>query len=86
VGLIQNIRTDAVSPQFHVIYDQKFDTMVGGIMERRAQDITKDELQLFLKGRWDTSDRENSLEDWDTQTDDPLPKTPPEYKDHSIDG
>jgi hypothetical protein len=55
-------------------------------MERRAQDITKDELQLFLKGRWDTSDRENALEDWDTKTDGPLPKTPPEYEDHSIDG
>jgi hypothetical protein len=47
VGLIWNIRTDAVSPQFHVIYDQKFDTVVGGIMEWRAQDITKDELQIL---------------------------------------
>jgi hypothetical protein len=82
MGLIWNIQTDAVLPHFHVIYDQKFDTLVSGIMEWRAQDITKDELQIFLKGQWDTSDRENALEDWDSQTNGPLPNAPPEeYQD-----
>ena len=30
VGLIRNLRTRCISPQYHVIYDNSFNTMMGG--------------------------------------------------------
>ena len=33
VGLIRNLNTVFVSPQFHVAYDNKFETVIGGYDE-----------------------------------------------------
>ena len=36
VGLIRNLRTGYVSPQFHVLYDNKFQTVMGGYEHNEA--------------------------------------------------
>ena len=33
VGLIRNLRTGYISPQFHVVYDNLFQTVMGGGMK-----------------------------------------------------
>ena len=37
VGLILNIRTGYISPQYHVVYDEKFET----VSSKRAIDLTE---------------------------------------------
>ena len=34
IGLVRNLKTGFISPQFHVIYDHKFETVMGGGMKR----------------------------------------------------
>ena len=36
IGLIRNLKTGFISPQFHVIYDHKFETVMGGYDENDA--------------------------------------------------
>ena len=36
VGMIRNLRTGYVSPQYHVIYDNKFETVMGGLEDNEA--------------------------------------------------
>ena len=36
VGLIRNLRTGYVSPQYHVLYDHKYQTVVGGYKNNEA--------------------------------------------------
>ena len=49
IGLIKNLKTGFISPQFHVIYDHKFETVMGGYEENEAvanhvwSDLTADE-------------------------------------------
>ena len=31
VGLLRNLRTGYVSPQYHVLYDNYFETVMGGL-------------------------------------------------------
>jgi hypothetical protein len=80
VGLIRNINSNHVSPQFHFIADPRFETVTGGLQGRSITDITADTLHLFLKRQWDSTDREFSLSDWDTTVDGELPGPPPGYE------
>jgi hypothetical protein len=80
VGLIRNINSNHVSPQFHFIADPRFETVTGGLQGRSIADITADTLHLFLKRQWDSTDREFSLSDWDTTVDGELPGPPPGYE------
>ena len=36
VGMIRNLTTSFISPQFHVIYDTKFQTVSGGYEDNKA--------------------------------------------------
>ena len=36
VGLIRNLRTGYISPQFHVVYDNLFQTVMGGYEDNDA--------------------------------------------------
>ena len=36
VGMIRNMSTGYVSPQYHVIYDNKFETVMGGLENNEA--------------------------------------------------
>jgi len=79
VGLIRNLRTNHVSAQFHVVYDQLFSTVYGGLQARKETDFTADELQIFLKSNWDSDDRIYTLDEWDTAVDGPLPDKAPDW-------
>jgi hypothetical protein len=80
VGLIRNINSNHVSPQFHFVADPRFETVTGGLQGRSIAEITADTLHLFLKRQWNSTDREFSLSDWDTTVDGELPGTPPGYE------
>ena len=36
MGLIQNIRTGFIFPNFHVVYDNSFQTLMGGFEDNEA--------------------------------------------------
>jgi hypothetical protein len=76
VGLIRNLQTGHISPQYHVIYDQTFDTVTGGMQERAPVELTADTFHLYLRSKWDGEDRINALSDWDPQVDGELPNCP----------
>ena len=48
VGLVWNLRTHFVTPQFHIVYDQEFSTVFGGLQGRTIEQLDIDNLQLFL--------------------------------------
>jgi len=62
VGLIHNIWTNYVMPQYHTIYDQTFSTVPGGVSNRSLQQLDPDNFQLFLKSKWKSDDHVNNLE------------------------
>ena len=63
--MILNIRTGYISPQFHVVYDEKFETVTTDM----SVNLTETWIDL-----WKNS-REVYLNDWDVELDGPLPKT-----------
>ena len=65
VGMILNIRTGYISPQFHVVYDEKFETV--------TTDMSVDLRETWID-LWKNS-RDTYLNDWDVEVDGPLPKT-----------
>ena len=79
VGLIRNLRTNSITPQYHYVIDQLFTTVPGGQSGRTMQELTEDELQIYLKNKWDTPDRVDSLENWDHRLDPELPELAPEW-------
>ena len=81
VGLVRNLVTGAVSPQFHTIHDQSFDTVVGGLRDRPLHELTDDSFRLYLRSKWNTSDHDHLLSDWDENVDGPLPDHPPYWDD-----
>ena len=50
VGLIRNLGTGYISPQFHVVYDNKFKTVIGGY----------DDNDSLLSHIWDSLVQDNS--------------------------
>ena len=73
VGLILNLKTGHISPQFHVVYDELFTTV--------TTDMTVDLEENWLD-LWRNS-REFYLEDWDPTVDGELPGLDPDYADES---
>jgi len=73
VGLIRNLWTNYVTPQFHVVYDQPFFMVAGGVQQCSLQQLDPNNFQIYLKGKWATDDRVHALADWDPQLDGPLP-------------
>ena len=73
VGLILNIRTGAITPQFHVVYDERFETVTTDM----SLDLSETWIDL-----WQGS-REFYLDDWDPTLDGPLPELDPEFKTDS---
>jgi hypothetical protein len=69
IGLIRNLRTDYVSPQFHVVYDEKFTT----VPSLPAGDQVENWLDLFVNSR------DNYLEGHDPAEDGPIPALAPEW-------
>jgi len=76
VGLVCNLQTNYVTPQYHVMYDQCFDTVYGGLQVRTIEQLDKDKLQIYLRSKWGTDDHVNMLSKWDTLIDGPLPDMP----------
>ena len=69
VGLVLNIKTGHISPQFHVVYDERFETVASD----KKVDLTETWIDL-----WQNS-REFYLEDWDPLVDGPYPPLDPDY-------
>ena len=68
VGLIRNLRTNHISPQFHVVYDEKFETVTSDM----KVDLEEVWFDLFHNSR------ETYLE-WYDPSFDQLPPMDPEY-------
>ena len=74
VGLIRNIRTGYISPQFHVVYDEEFTTVTSV-----AQiDLDEQWIDLFLNSR------ESYIEGHDETADGPLPPLDPDYMPEDV--
>ena len=63
VGLIMSLKTGYISPQFHVVYDERFETVTS--------DMTVDLSETWLD-LWENS-RDFYLEEWDITVDGPWP-------------
>jgi len=80
IGLIWNLRTNyVVTPQFHVVYNQPFFTVTGGVQQQSLQQLDPNNFQIYLKGKWATDDWVHALADWDPQLNGPLPDNPPNW-------
>jgi hypothetical protein len=55
VGLIRNLRTQNISPQYHVVYDSFFETVSGDSI---TDDTVWDELVIFNKFRSNYDEKE----------------------------
>jgi hypothetical protein len=86
-ALVRNLRTSAITPQFHFVTDQRFETVMGGLNPSLKFDLTDPEnIGTFLKTHWDTDDRDHALEHWDPEIDGDMPPLVPEWDTHPIDG
>ena len=72
VALVRNLQTEFISPQFHYVTDQRFETVPGGLQGKTLIELTDETYQHFLKNRWDT-DRDYALEDYDPEVDGKIP-------------
>ena len=80
VGLICNLRTGSITPQFHFIVNQKFTTVPGGQGGWSLAELTDDKLCFFIRDHWDTDSHVDSLDSWDPQHDGPKPPLPDEWQ------
>ena len=71
VAWVRNLTTNRISPQFHVVFDERFQTVTSEMMI----DLEETWIDLF-KGS-----REYFLEDFDVKVDGPLPTLDDEWKD-----
>ena len=69
VGLLRNIRTGHISPQFHVVCDETFSTVASD----NSIDLAEQWIDLFLNAR------DLCLEGHDESIDGPLPELDPDY-------
>ena len=69
VSLIRNIRTGYISPQFHVVFDEQFTTVVS----EAEIDLSESWTDLFLNSR------EHYLEGHDVSADGPIPQLDPDF-------
>ena len=79
VGLILNLKTGSITPQFHFVVDQKFTTVPGGQMDRTLPEITDGEVEFFIKSSWETDDHVDALDSWDQSVDGQRPTLAPEW-------
>jgi len=79
IGLIRNLRTNYITPQFHVVYAQQFFTVSGGAQNRPLEHLDPHKFTIYLKGKWATDDRVHTLDDWDPSHDGPLPDHAPNW-------
>jgi len=76
VGIILNLRTGYTSPQFHVVYDERFETVTSDMMV----DLSETWIDL-----WKNS-RDFYLPEWDINVDGPYPALDPEFQDQEEQG
>jgi len=70
VEVVQNLWTNFITPQFHVIYNQQFSTVFGGwLQQQMAKQLDADNFQLFLQSKWALDNHVNSSSEWDTEVD-----------------
>ena len=65
VGMVLNIRTGYISPQFHVVYDEKFETVMTNML-------------IDLSETWINLEKDSHnfyLDSWDRDVNGPLPTT-----------
>ncbi|MGI9570923.1 MAG: hypothetical protein ACR2PH_14585, partial [Desulfobulbia bacterium] len=79
VGLILNLRTRSITPQFHFVVDQKFTTVPGGQLDRTLPEITDGEVEFFIKSSWNTDDHVDALDSWEPSVDGQRPALAPEW-------
>ena len=75
VGMILNIRTGYISPQFHVVYDERFETVTSDM----EIDLAETWIDLWQESR------EFYLEDWDPTIDGPYPDLDPDFRPEAND-
>ena len=73
VALVMNLETGAISPQFHTVFDERFETVAA------EQTVDPEERWIDL---WKNS-RDSYLNEWDIGIDGPLPGKPPEFDSDS---
>jgi hypothetical protein len=71
IALIKNLRTETITPQYHVVVDEKFETVAS------TRDLN---LTTTLDNLFKTS-RDNALEDFDPETEGPAPILDNEWLD-----
>ena len=69
VGLVRNLNTGYISPQFHIVFDELFDTVAS----EQTMDLSETWIDLFLNSR------ETYLEGWDESAEGPLPEIGSEW-------
>jgi hypothetical protein len=85
--LVRNLRSNFITPQFHFVADQQFETVMGCLNPSLKLNVTDPEnIGMFLKTRWDTNDRDHALEHWDPEVDGEMPPLHQEWEQHPIDG
>lgn len=70
IGLILNVRTGAISPQYHVVYDELFET----VNSENVADLSEVWIDLWLNAR------EFYLDGWDEEVEGPFPSLDPSYQ------
>ena len=73
VGLILNLRTGNISPQYHVVYDERFETVTADMMV----DLSETWIDL-----WKNS-RDFYLPEWDINVDGPFPALDANFQEAS---
>ena len=63
VSLVRNIRTDNISAQFHVVHDQRFETVPSDHNGNPSVLLDDDTFRLYIKDKLNTMDHDNSLEE-----------------------
>ena len=73
VAQVMNVRTGYVSPQFHVVFDERFETVAS----EHTLDLSETWFDLWQHAR------ESYLDEWDITVDGPFPTTNTEYESDS---
>jgi hypothetical protein len=61
-ALVRNLQSNSITPQFHFVAHQQFETMMGGLNPSLKLDLTDPKtIGTSPKTRWDTNDRDHAL-------------------------
>ena len=71
IGLIRHIRTGHISPQFHIVFDERFETVAS----EHTIDLDEKWIDLFL------NERDSYIEGHDESVGGPLPQLHPRWED-----